>query len=78
MIVGFAPTTQLPATVGNAYRLVIERALISDFHLGGLVDGVYLRGHLQPGLWEEVGLLAIGVLFSVLYEYSPREPALVV
>lgn len=75
IIVAFAPTTQLPATVVNAYRVAIERMLTNDIHLNGLVDAMYLNGHLQPGIWEGVGLLALGVLFRMIYEWDPKQPA---
>jgi hypothetical protein len=76
IVVGFAGSSLLPASTANAYRLTLERMLVSDIHLGGLVDLVQLRGTLMPGLWEGTSLLGLGVLFSVLYEYDPREPAL--
>jgi hypothetical protein len=76
LIVAFSPSVVLPATDANAYRLALERMLVSDIHMNGLCDLVSLRGSLMPGLWQEVGLLALGVLFSVLYEYSPLAPAL--
>lgn len=75
-VVAFSPSTVLPASVANAYRLTLERLLITDIHLGGLCDLVSLRGTLMPGLWQEVGLLGLGVLWNILYEYDPREAAL--
>jgi hypothetical protein len=75
VVVAFPPDTVLPASTANAYRLTIERMLMQDVHLGGLVDLVSLKGTLQPGLWPEVGLLATGVLFQLLFEYDARAAA---
>lgn len=75
VVIAFPPNTDLPATVANAYRLAVERLLMQDIHLDGLVDLVSLRGTLQPGIWPETGLLATGVLFAVMFEYDPREAA---
>lgn len=70
IVVGFAPTTSLPATVANAYRSAIDRMIGDDVHLGGRIDACYVTGELQAGLWQEVGLLAIGVLIELVYEYD--------
>jgi hypothetical protein len=76
-IVCFTSSYVLPASEANNYRVALERMLIQDIHLGGLCDLVSLRGTLMPGIWQEVGLLALGILFSVTFEYDPREAALV-
>lgn len=76
-IVCFPSSYVLPATDANAYRLALERMLVKDYRLGGLCDLVTLRGTLQPGLWQDIGVLALGVIFNVLYEVDPKAPALV-
>lgn len=76
-IVCFPSSYVLPATEANRYRWSLERMLVKDIHLGGLCDLVTLRGTLQPGIWQDIGLLALGVIFSVLYEYSLDQPPLV-
>jgi hypothetical protein len=74
IVVFFAGSTVLPASTANAYRGALERALMTDIHLGGLVDACWLRGTLMPGLWEGTGLLGMGLLVTILYEYDPRLP----
>lgn len=70
VVVGFAPTTSLPASVANAYRVAIDRMIGGDVHLGGLIDACYVTGELQAGLWADIGLLAIGVIFELVFEYD--------
>jgi hypothetical protein len=76
IVVGFSPTTILPSTIANAYRHTIDRMIEQDFTLGGLIDACYVTGELQAGLWAEIGLLGIGVLIKMIYEYDARLPAI--
>lgn len=78
IVLCFAPTTALPATTANAYRVVIERMLMNDVHLGGLIDAIWPTGTLMPGLWPEVGVLATGVTFRCLYEHHALSAAVTV
>jgi hypothetical protein len=74
IIMCFPNSSALPASTANTYRAVIEKMLLSDVHLGGLVDGIWPTGTLMPGIWSEIQLLATGVLFQMLFEYSPLLP----
>jgi hypothetical protein len=76
-IVVFFPSSQaLPASTANAYRTALEKMILSDIHLGGLIDACYIRGTLMPGLWEQnSSLLGMGLLISLLMEYDATQPA---
>lgn len=77
IIVCFASSFVLPATSANSYRKTLEDMLTRDIRFGGLIDQAMLRGTLMPALWSEMNLLALGVLFTLNFEYDPRLPALV-
>jgi hypothetical protein len=64
--------SSLPASTANAYRHALEKMVMDDIHLGGLVDACWIRGTLMPGLWEGTSLLGMGLLITLLYEYDAR------
>jgi hypothetical protein len=72
IVVFFPASASLPASTANAYRSALEKMIMSDIHLGGLVDACWIRGTLMPGLWEGTSLLGMGLLISLLYEYDGR------
>lgn len=77
VIVCFARTVTLSATTANAYRAALEKMLLSDIDLGGLIDGIWPTGTLMYALWQDIGLPALGVTFRCLYEYDGRFPPIV-